>query len=115
MPLSRRRKRATRDTADNGISQPPFAQPVNLFGPISIISEDELENLHQTSLRLLRDTGVEVLSDDIVLSAPVVTSEMAEAAVEARSAAVVAAEEIAVEAADEADEADEAATPVSAV
>lgn len=42
-----------------------------------------------------------VLSDDIVLSPPVVTADMATAAVEATSAAVVAAEQVASEAADE--------------
>ncbi|MEO1062720.1 MAG: chemotaxis protein CheW [Actinomycetota bacterium] len=42
-----------------------------------------------------------VLSDDIVLSAPMVSAEMAASAVEATSAAVVAAEEIATEAAEE--------------
>ncbi len=87
------------------------ASPVDSTGSRSLVS-----GLCRVDERLVIILDlVEVLSDDIVLSAPVVTSEMAEAAVEARSAAVVAAEEIAVEAADEADEVDEAATTVSAV
>ena len=62
--MARRRKRDTREAAGSGISQQPWAQPVNRFGPIAIISEDELEGLHQASLALLRDVGMEVLSDD---------------------------------------------------
>jgi len=46
------------------VTQRPWTQPVNRFGPVSFISDDEIESIHQTSLTLLRDVGVEVLSED---------------------------------------------------
>ena len=62
--MARRRKRSARDSSASGVIQQPWAQPVNRFGPISIVSEDGLESLHQASLRLLQETGMEILSED---------------------------------------------------
>lgn len=87
------------------------ASPVGSTGPGSLVS-----GLCRVDERLviILDLAA-VLRDDRVLSAPVVSPEMVESAVEAHSAAVVAAEEIVVEAADESDESDEAVAPVPAV
>lgn len=84
------------------------ASPVGSTGPVSLVS-----GLCRVDDRLviILDLAA-VLSDDIVLAAPVITSEMAEHAVEATSAAVVAAEEIA---ADAAEETEESASPVPAI
>lgn len=62
--MAKRRRRGARAPAETGVHQQKWKQPVNRFGPISIISEDELESLHRASLFLLRDVGLEVLSDD---------------------------------------------------
>ena len=62
--MSRQRRRPKRSSQANGIVQNPWSQPINRFGPISIISADELEQLHLASLRLLRDVGVEVVSEE---------------------------------------------------
>jgi len=62
--VSRRRTRNSRTPAVNRTMQKSWSQPVNRFGPISIVSGDEIEALHQSSLRLLRDVGLEVVSDE---------------------------------------------------
>lgn len=62
--MARRRKHAARAAAASPVAQSPWSQPTNTFGPTTLISEDEVEHIHQTSLALLRDVGVEVLSDD---------------------------------------------------
>jgi trimethylamine--corrinoid protein Co-methyltransferase len=43
------------------IDQPPFRHHKRLFGPTTLVSEDELESIHQASLQVLRDTGINVL------------------------------------------------------
>ncbi len=41
--------------------QPPFAQAKRQIPPTSIVSEDELESIHQASLRVLAETGMDFL------------------------------------------------------
>lgn len=61
---SRSRRGRRRDAADTGIAQKPFKQPRRSSPPIDGVSADELESIHQASLRVLRDTGIAVLHDD---------------------------------------------------
>ena len=44
--------------------QPAFAQPRMRFAPIAAVSDDELEAIHEASLIVLKDTGIEFLLDD---------------------------------------------------
>ncbi|MCP4981735.1 MAG: trimethylamine methyltransferase family protein [Gammaproteobacteria bacterium] len=60
--MSRRRKtRTSRQSSRNqGFAQLPFAQLNNPYPPLEIISADQLETIHQASLRILRDIGLRV-------------------------------------------------------
>lgn len=64
---ARRRRRPGRDrNADRsaGPVQMPFRQPARHFDPTPAVSEDELEAIHQASLQVLRDIGIDILNDD---------------------------------------------------
>lgn len=45
------------------IQQLPWRQPVNRFPPLEVLSADELEMIHNASLRVLEEIGLEVMSD----------------------------------------------------
>ncbi len=66
MSSARRGRRGRRSAPAAGeFDQPAFAQPKRGRMPgLDLASEDELEALHQASLRLLRDTGIAVLHDE---------------------------------------------------
>lgn len=54
-----RRERRLAESA--GIRQMRFAAVENRYRPIEVISTDEVEAIHHASLRLLRDTGMEIM------------------------------------------------------
>ena len=54
-------KRASGSAA---FEQPPFRQPKVRFPPTEIVSADELEAIHLTSLRVLKEIGVDVLHEE---------------------------------------------------
>lgn len=58
-----RRQRGRRPLAATGLQQKPFARLKHLTRPVEFISEDELESIHEASLKVLRDTGINVLHD----------------------------------------------------
>jgi len=60
--LIRGRPRRERRTS-GGIPRLPWRRVVNPFTPLEILSDDQLEAIHQAGLRILRDIGMEVLSD----------------------------------------------------
>ena len=60
--LIRGRPRRERRTG-GGIPRLPWRRVVNPFTPLEILSADQLESIHQAGLRILRDIGMEVLSD----------------------------------------------------
>jgi trimethylamine--corrinoid protein Co-methyltransferase len=47
----------------SAFAQPPFRQLNIPFEPTRLVSDDELETIHQASLRVLRDIGVDVLHE----------------------------------------------------
>lgn len=64
-----RGRRRGRDRADAGTrsqlpEQRPFAQPRLLHGPTELLSVDQIEALHQASLRILSEIGMRVLDDE---------------------------------------------------
>ncbi|MCB1884708.1 MAG: trimethylamine methyltransferase family protein [Geminicoccaceae bacterium] len=61
--MSERRRHRERRTA-GGVHQPPFRQPRLRYRPIEVISADQLEAIHQASLRILAEMGMEVLLDE---------------------------------------------------
>ena len=46
----------------NAIPQPPFGQVPRAYEPIRVISEDQVEAIHQAALRLLAEQGMRVLN-----------------------------------------------------
>lgn len=64
-PSRRRRSNASpRDRAatDNLIPQLPFKQPRNPYPPMKILSDDQVEAIHENSLRILEELGIELMS-----------------------------------------------------
>jgi trimethylamine--corrinoid protein Co-methyltransferase len=62
MPAKRKRRgRRDKRARVQGIQQLPKQQLVNPYEPTRILSEDQIESIHQASLSLLRDTGLDVL------------------------------------------------------
>ncbi len=59
-----RRERTARPGADSLVEQRPFAQPTRHFEPTRVVGDDELEAIHEASLRVLRDIGMDVLDPD---------------------------------------------------
>ena len=59
-----RRRRRSRQVADDrpaGPVQPPWRLHERRFEPTPVVSEDELEAIHEASLTVLRDTGMDFL------------------------------------------------------
>lgn len=56
----RQRNLAARATAD--LVQQPWRQPCSRLAPVDLLSADELESLHLTSLRILEEIGIDFLS-----------------------------------------------------
>src|SRR5260221_12842765 len=59
-----RRSHVGRGGVASGLRQLPFAQVPNTYRPIEIRSADQIEAIHQASLKVLRETGIEVMHDD---------------------------------------------------
>ncbi len=56
------RRRTRRPTRDQGIAQMPFAPLENPYRPMEILSDDQVETIHEASLGILRDIGLKVES-----------------------------------------------------
>lgn len=54
------RRRTTRKPRSTGILQRPFAELRNPLRPVEMVSADQVEAIHQASLRVLRDIGLKV-------------------------------------------------------
>ena len=65
MPDERRRGgRAQRRGNDSkNVQQPSPIQPKHRFEPLRAVSEDELESIHQASLKVLAETGIAFLDE----------------------------------------------------
>ena len=58
--MRRGRDKAAREVSS--FQQAPYKQKSNPFQPMSIFSEDEVESIHEASLKVLSDTGIDVQS-----------------------------------------------------
>lgn len=56
----RRREGASEATS---IAQRPFTRLKRSYPPVAVISDDQVEDIHQASLKLLAETGIDVLHD----------------------------------------------------
>ena len=59
----RRRRRAAERGGGSGASQ-PAGQPQSPFAPLNLVSEDELDSIHQAALTVLKEIGVDFLHDE---------------------------------------------------
>ena len=64
--LTRGRRGRRQESANSAptIAQHPFQQLKRPYAPVRIISDDQVEHIHQASLKLLSETGLDVLHDD---------------------------------------------------
>jgi trimethylamine--corrinoid protein Co-methyltransferase len=58
---SRRGKRP-----DNPLLKLPFRQPRNPWKPLEILSADQIEHIHAASMRILEETGIDMLDDETI-------------------------------------------------
>ena len=66
-PARRRRSGGRGDRAQgttHGPEQRPFAQPRMRYRPTEVISSDELESIHQASMQVLEEIGMDFLDAD---------------------------------------------------
>ena len=64
MSRERKRKGRAQSRTINGIQQQPWKQPRNPYSPFEIASADQIEEIHQASLRILRELGIAFLDDE---------------------------------------------------
>jgi len=57
-----RRGRAKGNREVTNFTQAPYRQKKNPFQPMNIFSEDEIESIHEASLKVLCDTGIDIQS-----------------------------------------------------
>ena len=60
----RRGRMARKDAERGGFEQLDWQQPRMLYPPVPVVSEDELEQIHQASLTVLEDIGIEFLNPE---------------------------------------------------
>ena len=65
MPRPNRRgpSRTDRKSAPRHLTQLPWRSVTNPYAPMRMVSEDELEAIHLTSLRILEELGIELVSE----------------------------------------------------
>jgi len=67
-PVRRRKGRRSanrgQQTSTPAIEQLPWKQPQIPFAPLELLNADQLETIHQASLEILRDIGMEIMSPD---------------------------------------------------
>lgn len=56
-----RRRRRSRDAEPTAPVQPPWRQSTRSFRPVDLIPEDQVEAIHETSLRILSEIGIDFL------------------------------------------------------
>jgi trimethylamine--corrinoid protein Co-methyltransferase len=59
----KRRVKRPRRLASSAIEQRPWSQIVNHIAPIEVLSTDQLEAVHRSSLRILEEIGIEFMAD----------------------------------------------------
>ena len=61
-PRRRREGGRGRRTLSAHLAQLPWRTVVNPFAPLEVLSADQVEAIHRTSLRILEELGIEVMS-----------------------------------------------------
>lgn len=60
----RRAGRAARSGRARGMEQKPFRQPRMTYGPVAAVSADQLEAIHNASLTILEEIGIDFLHEE---------------------------------------------------
>ena len=58
MPREHKRRGRGQSRTIAGIQQQPWKQPQNFYSPFEIASADQIEALHENSLRILAELGI---------------------------------------------------------
>ena len=58
------RRNTPRRSRERSIEQLPWRLPTNPYRPIEVLSADQLESIHDTSLRVLEQLGIEFMSPE---------------------------------------------------
>ena len=64
MPRERKRKGRSQSRTTPGIQQQTWKQPRNPYSPFEIASADQIEAIHESSMRILRELGIAFLDDE---------------------------------------------------
>ena len=62
--MTRLSQRRAQRKESGGVSQQPFRRLRNPYPPVTVLSEDQIEAIHQTSLRILEEIGVQFLDEE---------------------------------------------------
>jgi trimethylamine--corrinoid protein Co-methyltransferase len=62
--MADRGMRLRRHSERKAISQPPFRQITNLYKPIEVLSDDQIEEIHNASLNILETIGLKVWGEE---------------------------------------------------
>jgi trimethylamine--corrinoid protein Co-methyltransferase len=57
------RRRSARQRSGGGIQQLPWRSVRNPYRPVEVLSADQLEAIHDASLRILEEVGIEIMSE----------------------------------------------------
>ncbi|MEQ9350720.1 MAG: trimethylamine methyltransferase family protein, partial [Alphaproteobacteria bacterium] len=63
-PAAGRRRRQDARPTGLTVRQLPWAQYANPYEPMRVLSDDQIEDIHRASLRVLKETGVEVMDPE---------------------------------------------------
>ncbi len=81
--MKRRRNRIRQPRQVSPLVDKPFRQLVNPYAPLEVLSPDQLEQIHQASMEILENIGLEFMNDEVCA-----TWQQAGAAVEGKTGRV---------------------------
>ena len=61
----REARRGRRDKAGSHIAQLPWEDVRNPYAPMRMLSEDQMQDLHDTSIRILKELGIKVMGANV--------------------------------------------------
>ena len=64
--MARLSQRRAQRKESGGVSQRPFRRLRNPYPPVRVLSEDQIESIHHTSLRILEEIGLQFLDNEAI-------------------------------------------------
>jgi trimethylamine--corrinoid protein Co-methyltransferase len=65
-PLTERRSARRHKRSELSLLKMPFRQPRNLWPPLELLAPEQIEQLHEASMRILEETGIDLLDDETI-------------------------------------------------